>query len=343
MALQPPTSSELTPAHSIFSILEILEQIISHLPPLEIIRCQRVNKTFQTLITSSPLLQYKAWLRNDHPDPTQHPKESDYIPDFHWEMWTGDILDREGRDEFQKQYEKHQFYTNINRHLHPIIAAKVFELAPEDPRYGFDPLYDKDQGWGGYLDYKPKLIRALQAWYEKYQHTEHIWGKISLYRPAAKKINWQITTSGGAGLNQRFEAKRCVEGAEEGYESDYMHNDILVKKRGVGEPYLTVSDILGRLDESWEKWIESEHDEHYFSHDGQGCDWDEGVPPMSCYLWEDEEEEDDDEDDEDDEEGGESERQRLEDPGENLTREEREERARRYMEDAILASMEACD
>jgi hypothetical protein len=45
---------------------------------------------------------------------------------------------------------------------------------------------------------------------------------------------------------------------------------------------LTVSDILKRLGDEWEAWLYVEHENHYFSHDGEGCNFSVGVPPESC-------------------------------------------------------------
>jgi hypothetical protein len=39
---------------------------------------------------------------------------------------------------------------------------------------------------------------------------------------------------------------------------------------------------MNGLDSAWENWIESEEDEHYFSHDGAGCDLDQGIPGKGC-------------------------------------------------------------
>jgi hypothetical protein len=259
----------MSAASAVLSIAEILEQIISELPPFDIIRCQRVNSTLKKLITSSPLLQYKAWLRNDYPDSAHHVRAEDLMPKF------CPCSIKKG-----VEYGNQRFLYNISKHLHPIVVARIMQHPPDDARYQFEPIagglnagMDTD-GFGGYLHFRPILIRDPRHWYEKNKSTEHIWGQISLYRPDARKITWQTGNSGGAGIHFTREAVRI------GHPHSRSH-DCIVKK--AEQPLiLTLGDLMNGLDSAWKNWIESEEDEHYFSHDGAGCDLDQGIPGKGC-------------------------------------------------------------
>lgn len=303
----------MTVASTIFSLAEILQQVLSELPPLDIIKCRRVNSFWQRLIDDSPLLQYKSWLRNDYPDPAHHvsaydlmPELDRYAPGYHWE------------DEANAEYETRRFYYNVSKHLNPIVVACIAELNPTKLEYWFSPIDDmKEAGFGGYMHFPPSLLRALMQWRDRNKSSQHVWGNMSLYRPNARKVRWEIPTSGGAGIPFHLEAVRNDDRGAETYSSDYIGNEVLVNKVS-GKPLnLTLNDLMGRLDVEWERWIDSEHEEHYLSHDGGVCDFEMGIPGEGCL------ESDDGEDDEDDDE----EDCRRETSGCKLTMEEHIEQA----------------
>jgi hypothetical protein len=315
----------MSAASTVLSIVELLQQILSELPPLDIVRCQRVDSTWKKLITGSPLLQYKAWLCNDYPDPTHHVRADDLIPEY---MEGEGIEDTDLALSELKALEAERFNYNISKHLNPIIVSTIMQRAPDLPRSWFDPLQDMEKdGFGGYLNFYPVLLRDLRRWYKKNRATEHIWGNMSLYRPDARKIRWEMPMTGDAGIPLRMEAVRTEDPDAEHYSSDFFGNDVLVNKSS-GEPLvLKLKDLIGRLDAVWDRWIDSEREEHYCSHDGGVCDLDQGIPGESCSYADNEEdgEEEEDKDDEDVEEEDEEEEETT--IGPRMTMEEHIERA----------------
>ncbi|KAF2638702.1 hypothetical protein P280DRAFT_520148 [Massarina eburnea CBS 473.64] len=98
----------------VLGVTELFEQILSELPPLDIIRYQRVSRTWQNLIVESPLLQYKTWQRKDHSNPV---KADDLIPDLERK----DFLRFDSEE--RKEYELPRFIYNVSKHLHPILVS----------------------------------------------------------------------------------------------------------------------------------------------------------------------------------------------------------------------------
>jgi len=259
---------------AVLSIPEILQQILSELPVFDIIRFQIVNRTWRELIVGSPLLQYKSWLRHDFPDPAHRVQANDvqlresngYIEGYRYDH------------KIIAEANTKRYIHNITNHLNPIIVARVMENPPEDPSYSFEPTERKEEdGFGGYFYLRPVLIRDLLQWYETHKSTEGKWGHMSLYRPAARVIHWEVPTSGGAGIQFNLEAVESSSSSRYG-QVDFIDNHIWAYKRP-GEPLiLTLSDLFGRLERLWETWLNSEREEHYLSHDGEGCDYDQGLP-----------------------------------------------------------------
>jgi hypothetical protein len=250
----------------IFSIVEILQAVLSELPPLDIIRCQRVNSTWKRVITDSPLLQFKAWLRNDYPDPSHRIRADDLMPP--------------NRHTTEEGYHTKRYNYNVSKHLHPLVVARIMEHPPDDPRFEFDPLQNmQEDDFGGYLNLRPVLLRDLMRWYERNKATEHIWGSMSLYRPDARKVCWEIPITGGAGIPVDFEA---VSVTAEVYSCLYTGYRWEVNKAPGQALVLTVGDLMKKLDYAWNEWLDSEREEHYLSHDGQGCDFDKGIPGERC-------------------------------------------------------------
>jgi hypothetical protein len=313
----------MSAASAVFSIVELLQQILSELPPLDIVRCQRVDSTWKKLITGSPLLQYKAWLRNDYPDLAHRVRADDLIPEY---MEGEGIEDTDLALPELKALETKRFNYNISKHLNPIIVSTIMQRSPDMPRYWFDPLQDMEKdGFGGYFNFYPVLLCDLRRWYKKNRATEHLWGNMSLYRPDARKIRWEMPMTGDAGIPLRMEAVRTED--PEPYSSDFFGNDVQVNRKS-GEPLvLRLSDLMGRLDDAWHRWIDSEQEEHYCSHDGGVCDLNQGIPGESCLDSADDEdgEEEEDENDEDGEEEDEEEEEVT--IGTKMTMEEHIEKA----------------
>ncbi|PVH99200.1 hypothetical protein DM02DRAFT_615232 [Periconia macrospinosa] len=265
----PATSTAL-------SITEILEQILSELPPFDILRFKRVNQKWHKIIRGSSLLQYKAWLREDYPD-TAH-------------LVRGDDLMPESQDysDIAKEYEMRRYVYNLSKHLHPIVVARIMKKPPQDPSYCFEPDKSEENGYGGYLNLPPVLIRKLRKWYENNKHTEDEWGHMSLYRPHSRRIRWETPNSGGAGIPFELDVDFLIGKASIGHDNKSNEH----RKR---LDYLTLSDLFGALDRQWEEWLESERDEHFFSHDAGVCDLDMGLPAQSCLEYDSEDEDEDEE------------------------------------------------
>ena len=64
---QPPSSTNA--ATRVFGIPELLENVLQHVDPLNLLRCQQVCRTSRTIITSSPCLQRRLFL---HIEPVTH-------------------------------------------------------------------------------------------------------------------------------------------------------------------------------------------------------------------------------------------------------------------------------
>lgn len=190
-----------------------------------------------------------------------------------------DALDIDDESEFKS------FHYNISKHLNPIVVARIMQNPPHNPGFCFSPLeYEDKDGFGGYLHFSPVLMRDLIEWYEKFKSSEHQWGRMSLYRPSARKISWQTPTSGGAGIDFHLQSS-ASDDLEPGSHAtgDVFHvtqDDKPIRK----PPFLTLSDLMGSLDHAWDEWIDAEYEEHYLSHDGEGCDFDMGIPPPRCLM-----------------------------------------------------------
>jgi hypothetical protein len=275
---------------TVLGLPETLQQILSELPPFDIIRCQRVNRTWHRYITDSPLLQYKAWLRNDYPDPIHHVKPDDLMV--------------EDDSSATKDYETKRYLYNIAKHLNPVIVARIMEDVPRDPRFSFEP--DKDietHGFGGYFNFRPVLLQALVRWYNANKTSESKWSHLSLFRPEARRIAWEVPSSDDSSSPFRLEAKLNDDLDAKRHKKDYMGHDYVVNKRP-GEPlFLTLDDLLANVEHLWEHWLDSERETHYLSHDSGGCDSYLGLPD-SCISSNSDEENDEDEDEEMEEFGG---------------------------------------
>lgn len=249
---------------SVLHVAELLELILAELPPVDIFRCQRVNKSWYNLITQSTLLQYKSWLRDDHPDSAHRVRVDDLVLE----------LDEETKGELDyeevEKYESEAFEYNTSRHLHPVIAARVnggYNTELEDSIL-IDPNQDPRHGFQASLPMNPMIIREILNWYEQHKGSERKWGHISLFRPEVYMVCWGLSFSDKGGMSIEVRAKE---------NSD--HQEMTGRSTG---SVLTVGEFVRRLSKIWEAWIEEEHEVHYLSHDGPACDLDRGIPPEEC-------------------------------------------------------------
>lgn len=63
----PPSARDEICAARVANTLELAELILAHLPPIDLVRCTRVNHPFRNLIHTSPTLQRKLFLRAPKP------------------------------------------------------------------------------------------------------------------------------------------------------------------------------------------------------------------------------------------------------------------------------------
>lgn len=266
-------------ASNIFAVVEILEKILSELPPLDIIQCQRVTSTWRELITTSPLLQYQTWLRNDILDPAYHIRPEDFIADDKYGHYSVDA-----HAQFDVRYKN-----NISRHVHPIVVARELESASPDA--SFDPLrhMEKD-GFGGHFTFRPIVIHDLMVWYEKHKATEHIWGSMSLCRPDARVIHWEASDSTGNIVpRMKLQAVRTDESGTGDFAAKQEGDGTVIYKRYPQPLVLTLSDLMRWLNYAWHLWIEQEHGEHDRWHEGGGgCMGNKGIPRDDCLRSDDE-------------------------------------------------------
>lgn len=259
----------MSAASNVFAIPELLEHILSELPPLDIIRYKRVCKSWKQLISDSPLLQYRTWMRNDYVE-TVAP--DDLIPELHWQM--PEYKEIKADKSKEADYHRRRYIYNVSRHLNPIVVSRIMKNMPQDPRFSFDPEpRNEGESYGGYFNLRPVLLRDLVQWYEKNKDTEDNWGHMPLYRPESQKIRWSVPCSDDAGIPFELQAK-------------------------AGSLGLTMKDLMDNVGSLWWRWKESEVQIHYLSHDAGYCDFDQGFPER-CLDSDDEEEEEVDEDDED--------------------------------------------
>ena len=364
---QPSAVRQAVAASMVLSINELLEQILSELPPPDIFRYQRVNKTWYNLITKSQLLQYKSWLRDDYPDAAHHvrvddlilekesdPKnsssylnsdlDSDLDPDLDLDFdpsldpnldhdldaahhvrannlekesdptcsnprldsesdldldpdidaahhVRADSLEKESdptcsNPQLDAEYEYIQecYRYNIFRHLHPVVATRFMEYPCTDLEDSIliSPEKYIEGTSQASLPINPIILRSLVQWYKQNKESEHIWGHISLFRPGVRKVEWELSTSDHAGLPTDIQVRYNSNIPPEDCYTYLTGEDTKVDKKPGTPLVLTVSDLMKRVENEWERWVESEEDVHYLSHDGPGCDIDEGIPSEGC-------------------------------------------------------------
>jgi hypothetical protein len=66
------TTTPTSPAAKVFATTELLESILSHLPPLELVRATIVSKKFEQLIHHSPTLRRKTFMLAHKPGTPKH-------------------------------------------------------------------------------------------------------------------------------------------------------------------------------------------------------------------------------------------------------------------------------
>jgi hypothetical protein len=182
------------------------------------------------------------------------------------------------------------FFYNVSEHLNPVVVASIMENPPSDASftfgkyggtgcgysYSFDPHAHSKK-----FDMSPIILRSLRSWYEQNKASEYVWGAMPLYRPDARKISWVLKVSGGGGIPFGLKAVHGPESVPD--DRTLIFDDpILVEKATEESTYLTLGDLLQRVEDVWNDWIESEQEEHDLSHDGLGCDLVRGIPGDFC-------------------------------------------------------------
>jgi hypothetical protein len=282
---------------NVLGIPELLRQILSSLPPLDIVRIQLVCRTWHNLISTSPLLQYRSWLSSSYPGP-ERVTFADTIPELTWEQksslfWSEyeEMMDK------QTEYEVNRFLHNVSTHLNPVLVHIIMKHVPNNPTYCFEMKPPEHEGALSYFSFRPDILRDCVKWYEHHKDSQEHWGGMSLYRPDLKSVQWEIPCSDDSGIPVHMGA---ADGAER----------------------LTLKDLMTDVDRLWYRWKDSERETHYLSHDAGECDLDMGFPEH-CLESSDEEEdegenEDKDEDEDDDDDDDEEEEEEEEEGGMKL-------------------------
>ncbi|KAF2650646.1 hypothetical protein K491DRAFT_125434 [Lophiostoma macrostomum CBS 122681] len=238
---------------NVLGVPELLQNILSALPPLEILRMQRVCRTWKTLINTLPLLQYLSWMDSSYTR-SHRVTSADTIPELTTKQKSS-IFHGEYQDpDKQAEYEKKRFCHNMATHINPVLANFIIRHVPENPQFGFDVKWN-DNGTSCEIRYslRPDVLRECVKWYEKHGDAEERWGGMSLCRPDLKSVKWELLCSDDSSIPVELQADD-----------------------GVGR--LTLKDLMVRVDGLWKRWVNSEHETHYLSHDAGECDLDMGFP-----------------------------------------------------------------
>ncbi len=266
------------------AIPELLEKILAHLPPLNIIRCQCVNHTWKTVIADSPLLQYKTWQRRTYKayvDPRVMPN----------------IDDSDDEDLWKKRYLR-----DINAHLHPLVTSIIMKHLPSDflwQRFKLEKVAVKDEGgeasYKSYHEFNPDLLQGMVQWYEQNKATISKWGHMPLCRPGIYKLESEISSSDDAGTPFSLEA---------GSEHDSGADETNVNHTGADNesPVIRLGEFFRAITGLWESWLDWEREVHWLGHDGGYCDYDQGLPDQCLDSSDDDDENDEEEEKDSDEE-----------------------------------------
>ncbi|KAJ4286977.1 hypothetical protein N0V90_012858 [Kalmusia sp. IMI 367209] len=224
---------------AVISIPELLQQILSELPPLDIIRYQRVSRTWKELISSSPLLQYKAWLRHDFPGIVSMDPFADVLPES-WELRSLYLYCSED----EQARSARRFIRNISQHLNPVLVARTMQDFPDDTRHMYG---------GEYLSFRPVLIQSLMNWHEANKDSKATWADMPLCRPETDVVRWETNVEDEAGVPFTLQARYPDDPEAQSNSGEF------VAKKQSGEPLLlTLGDLLEHLPSQWERWIDWE-------------------------------------------------------------------------------------
>ena len=154
-------AGEMCAQDRVMRVAELLELILSNLPSTDIFRYQRVSKAWHQLITQSPLLQYKSWLRDDCTGSAHHVQFNDPIPELERNYYKSD--GETDREERLKVFDDH-----MTRHLHP-VAARIVQHRSRYPHGSviIDPNQDPKEEVQASLPMEPQILRALMNWYKE--------------------------------------------------------------------------------------------------------------------------------------------------------------------------------
>lgn len=274
----------MSAASHVADVPELLEQILSHLPPLDVIRLERVSRTWHYLITKSPLLRYTTWRSNSYPGTTK-PK---VIP-------SSQFPEPERDESESDEYHLKDYLYKVSTHLHPVFVSCILKAVPADPRFSFRLPGEERSDDIGYFSLRPKLLRELVRWYKLNSGTEAQWGGMSLYRLGMRQVAFEIPLSDGAGIPFHLEATHEKHPwGQKGKWGDKRWGKI--GKEPGEELFVTLGDVLREVEGQWDEWLDGEVEVHYLSHDEGPCDYDRGMPGDGCLESGDEDDDDDDED-----------------------------------------------
>ncbi|OAF98537.1 uncharacterized protein CC84DRAFT_1223714 [Paraphaeosphaeria sporulosa] len=149
----------MSASSTVFGIPELLQQIASESPPLDLIHYHRVSRwqnSSRTLRSCSTSLDRKTLTYS-----VPRVKVDDLMPEV--DFWNPACP---SNPEAETAYQTKRYLCNIVKHLNLIIAASILEDVSKDPRYSFDPMQNMD--YGGFRGVYAKF-EAVLRWGEIYE------------------------------------------------------------------------------------------------------------------------------------------------------------------------------
>ncbi|KAH9884752.1 hypothetical protein F4778DRAFT_762483 [Xylariomycetidae sp. FL2044] len=246
-------------AAKVLAITELLELILSELPPLALIRSQAVCRTWQQLIANSPMLEYAMWMtfETDYPHPAS---DDDLIPPL---KLTPEQEDRSSAafvdDDARQAYDRKRYISNISRHLNPIIVQIVLKHLPEHTHVEFDWKHSVGlKMMANRFHLHADVLYGLIDWSLEHQGSINHWRHMSLMSPFTGAIDWTMNNT----IRRQGQGRRI--------QYSFTHH------------VLTLDDLMFALYWACERWEHQESVIHWQGHTEGYCDLDRGYPKDCC-------------------------------------------------------------
>jgi hypothetical protein len=239
---------------------EILEAILSHLPPLDLVVATGVNMTFRTIVQKSPTLQRKLFLR-----PTNKPREfvkkledGSKVAVATLEDFDGPADDSSANYDSDDQGDGHDNHDFGRSSTHPWVMA--YEIAALCPLL----VPERDDIVGHTIDYAGPRVVCLSRLAPLAEH----WANMYLTNPPSTYVNIHLNYIGGYARQYNISAFRylhCETGITFASLLDAIHSEGLVqvtRKSGCwprsvhgdmsgDKDDTTVSLVIAELEEWW--------------------------------------------------------------------------------------------